>query len=367
MISFQQNLMKNQAFLIAMHSIEGLGPIRIKKILQFNPDPKDAWNTHSKDLLQLGIPKSVVENLVRERSKRSPEDELEKIIIKGIKFVTLFESHYPQELKEIYDPPLVIFYLGEFPQNKRAMGVVGSRKITSYGKIVTEKMTSQLCEAGFVIVSGLARGVDTVAHLTAIKSSGKTIAVLGGGLNNIFPSENLNLVKQIADGFGAVISEYPPDFPSLAGNFPARNRIIAGLSKAVLVTEAAEDSGSLITAHQALEGGKEVFAVPGPITSSTSLGCAQLIKNGAKLTTSINDILEEFGLKSGKIPSKDELLSLTEAEKTILSCLDNESKHIDQIVRELSSTSANISGTLLKLEISGIVRNVGNGVYVKNL
>ncbi len=244
---------------------------------------------------------------------------------------------------------------------------MGTRKVSGYGRLVTEKLVSELVEAGLTIVSGLARGVDSVAHQTAVKEKGRTLAVLGGGLNHIFPPENTRLAEEIAKGFGAVLSEFPPDSPSLPGNFPARNRIISGLSRAVLVTEAAEDSGSLITARDALEQGRDVFAVPGPITSELSKGPLTLIKQGALLVTSADEILEELGL--GKIINPrlqmTNSIVLSEAEQKIVDCLAPESKHVDEICRELKISAATVSAALIKMEISGLVKNLGAGVFIK--
>lgn len=362
--------MNNLPYLVALHSIDGLGPVRLKKVIEYFEDPKTAWDAGSKEFLSLGIPRNVVSLFLEKRNTLNPEKYFQQISDSGIKIVSVFDKTYPKNLLQIYDPPTILYYKGSLDSiNNRAIGVVGTRKITGYGKTVTEKFATELSQAGFVIVSGLARGVDTVSHWAAINAKGQTIACLGGGLNKIFPPENFNLSQKIADGFGAVITEYPPDYPSLAGNFPARNRIIAGLSLAVLVTEAAEDSGSLITANLAIENGKDVFAIPGPITSSLSQGPASLIKNGAKLVTSVEDILNELGLEKVK---NDDLknnsnLNLSDLEKIILELLVEESKHIDELVRQLKKPSFEISSALVKMEILGIVKNLGSGIYAKSL
>lgn len=352
------------AFLSAISSVEGLGPVRIKKLLDVYKEPEMIWQSDPNQFRKFGIPDSVTTKFREATKKIDPQRSLEEIIQKGIRVITIFDAEYPEQLRQMYDPPVVLYYKGQFPKLKRAIGVVGSRKMSSYGKSVTEMLVKGLVESGFVIVSGLARGVDTAAHKTAVENTGQTIAVLGGGLDSIFPSENKQLAEKISLEFGAILSEYPPDYPNLAGNFPLRNRIIAGLSQAVLVTEATVDSGSLITAHLAIEQGKEVFAVPGPITLSTSLGCAQLIKNGAKLVTEIGDILDEFGLpKLERI--KIDLQQLNLIEKTVLYVLENESKHVDQIAREGKLGVNQVSATLLKLELMGAVKNLGSGNYAR--
>lgn len=270
--------MNNIAYLLALHSTLGLGPIRLKAILDYFKDPKLAWEAQSD----------------RAR-KMDPEAYAESISKQGIKWVTIYDNHYPLLLKEIYDPPVVLYYKGEIkPYDNNAIAVVGTRRITDYGRVVTKQFTKDLVVGNLTIVSGLARGVDTQAHQTAIKEGGRTLAVLGGGLNKIYPPENKALVERIIDKHGAVLSEFPPDAKSLPGNFPARNRIISGLSLAVLVTEAPEDSGSLITARFALEQGRDVFAVPGPITSHLSKGPIDLIKDGARPVTTAGEILEDL-------------------------------------------------------------------------
>lgn len=360
--------MKNTPYLLALHSIDGLGPIRLKRILDHFGDPKIAWGADHKEFLKLGIPEKVVVLLAQKRKTIDPEEYTASISKLGIKWLTIFDEGYPANLKQIYDPPIILYYKGKIlPEDQRAFGVVGTRKMTGYGKEVTEKLTRELSEMGFTIVSGLARGVDTQAHKSALEVDGRTLAVLGGGLQEIFPPENTSLAEKIADGRGGVISEFPPDYTSLPGNFPARNRVISGLSLGVLVTEAAQDSGSLITARLALEQGRDVFAVPGPITSHLSGGTAQLIKSGAKLVTSIDDILEEMGIEK----TQNEKLkvqnygNLSGVEKKVLGCLENEGKHIDEIVRETKLESPDVASCLVKMEISGIVKNLGSGNYIK--
>ncbi len=236
--------------------------------------------------------------------------------------------------------------------------------MTGYGKLVTEDFASKLSNAGFVIVSGLARGVDTSAHIATLNAGGKTVAILGGGLKNIFPPENTSLAEKIAASGGLVISEFPPEYPSLPGNFPARNRVISGLSKAVLVTEAASDSGSLITARLALEQGRGVYAVPGPITSGLSKGPSDLIKEGGMLVDSVEDILNDLG-KDPLLMKSAVGLELSDIEKQILEEIETEAKHIDEICRNLDKPASLISGSLIKMEILGIVKGLGGGIYVK--
>src|SRR3989344_4162870 len=292
--------MKNIQYLLVLHSVDGLGPIRLKALIDFYKDPKLAWGADGKQLKEIGIPQNVVERLTETRKNLTPEKLIEDLQKDKIKFTTIFDEDYPKPLLQIYDPPTVLYYKGEIkPQDEKAIGVVGTRKMTGYGKLVTNQFTASLVSAGFTIVSGLARGVDSEAHWTSLRNKGRTIAVLGGGLNQVYPPENINLANQIIDGKGAIISEFPLNHPSLPGNFPSRNRIISGLSKAILVTEAAADSGSLITARVALEQGRDVFAIPGPVTSALSRGPADLIKEGARLVFEPQEILDELGVEQG--------------------------------------------------------------------
>lgn len=362
--------MNNISYLLALHSINGLGPIRLKNLLDYFKDPKNIWEASNKEIITRGIPQSVVNNLTDTRKILNPEKFLEDVQKSGIKWLTIFDDNYPKLLKEIYDPPIILYYFGDIlASDNKAIAIVGTRKMTGYGQAITEKFATELSQAGLTIVSGLARGVDSTAHRATLESSGRTLAILGGGLKRIFPPENIALAKRIADGFGAVISEFSPDEPSLPGNFPARNRIISGLSLATLVTEAAEDSGSLITAKSALEQGREVFAIPGPITSELSKGPSSLIKQGARLVTDPVEILEELGLdrhmkiKRQKTGNGD--IKLSETEEKIINVLENESQHVDEICRNLDLSAANVSASLIKMEIQGLIKNLGGGNYTK--
>lgn len=358
--------MNNIPYLLALHSIDGLGPIRLKKVLKYFKDPKLAWEADINEIQNLGIPRNVVELLSETRKTLDPNYYAQSIENAKIKWLIVYDDNYPKALKQIYDPPTVLYYKGEIlPEDDKAIAIVGTRKITSYGRLVTEKFTVDLVAAGFSIISGLARGVDTIAHSQAVEHKGRTIAVLGGGLNRIFPPENELLAEKIVTGFGAVISEFPPNSPSLPGNFPSRNRIIAGLSGAVLVTEAASDSGSLITARIAAEEGRDVFTVPGPITSDLTHGPVDLVREGAKIVFEAKDILDELGMPaSGKVCLNN--YNLSTDEQKILGALENETKHIDEIGRELNFSPAKVSAMLLKMEILGVVKSLGSGIYTKN-
>ncbi len=360
------SVMEDLRYLLALHSIEGLGPSRIKRLFDFFGSFEGIWNAKISEVNQFKFPDKLVANLKTAKVEIEPLEYFAKLQKSGIKVITIFDENYPSSLREIHGTPMIIYYKGLIDEEilEKCFGVVGTRRPTGYGRIVTEKLTRELVEAGLTIVSGLARGVDTIAHTVTVEAGGKTLAVLGGGLSQIFPSENLRLAEKIADGHGAILTEFPPSYPHLAGNFPARNRIIAGLSQGVLVTEAAEDSGSLITARLAIEQGREVFAVPGPITSSMSEGTSVLLKDGAKLVSSAKDILEELGIKSGPVVKVADL-NLNSEEKEILELIKDESRHVDEIARELRKKISDVSSVLLKLEIMGVVKNLGAGNYTQ--
>lgn len=360
--------MKNLPYLIALHSVEGLGSVRLKLLLDYFKDPKAVWDCSYKELKSLAVPEKVLTGISNKKKELSPELYWEELEREQIKILTFFDKDYPALLKEIPDPPLILYYKGEVKKSdSHSIGVVGTRKITSYGRVVTEQFTSGLVAAGLVIVSGLARGVDTIAHKTTLENEGRTLAILGGGLNLIFPPENIKLAAQIWDGRGAVMTEFPPNYPHLAGNFPGRNRIISGLSLGILVTEAAEDSGSLITARYASEQGREVFAIPGPVTSDLSRGPSILIKEGARLVYQVDDILDELGLDKDRRVADPAALDLSADDRVVLECLRNDTKHVDEVCRSLKKSSQLVTSSLIRLEIKGVVKSMGGGNYTSLL
>jgi DNA processing protein len=358
--------MDNLPYLLALHSIYGLGNVRLSRLLEYYQDPINIWNASSKELLSLQIPDSVINEVSKLKKEVDPEKYLKSLLEQKINIVTIFDKGYPKGLTQIDNPPLIIYYRGSFSaKDKDAFAVVGSRKVSGYGRVVTEKLTDGLIDYGLTIVSGLAQGVDTIAHQTAINRGSRTIAVLGGGINIIFPPQNKRLAQDISGGLGVVLSEYPPNAPHLAGNFPQRNRIVAALSKGVLVTEAALASGSLITARLSLEQGKDVFAVPGPINSYLSEGTNNLIKSGAVCTTSVEDITNYLGLEKSHLTLGNKALKLIGLEQEIFNLLSSESKHIDEITQILRKDISHVNSCLIKMELNGFIINLGNNYYSK--
>jgi len=282
---------------VAFSVFQGIGPIRFKLLLDYFGSAQKAFKASEKSLREIGLGEKLVKIFLSFRKNFDGNSYFLRLERLGIIVLLAEEETYPKLLKEIEDrPPVLYVKVKQMDRifQEKAIAVVGTRKVTDYGRQVTETITQGLVRAGLVVVSGLARGVDKIAHETTINNGGKTMAVLGGGLDLIYPPEHQDLAKRIVESGGAIVSEFPLGTPAVAGNFPARNRIISGLSLGVVVTEAAQKSGSLITASKAAEQGREVFAVPGPITSPLSAGTTELIKKGAKPVTKIDDILEEL-------------------------------------------------------------------------
>ncbi len=291
----------------------------------------------------------------------------EQKISNEVKQINISDKSYPKMLKEIPDPPETIYVKGEFvEQDKISIAIVGTRNYTSYGKQVAEVLAGDLAMSGITIISGLAKGIDTFAHKAALEKGGRTIAVLGSAADNkhIYPACNRKLAEKIAQN-GAVISEHPPGTQSKRYFFAQRNRIISGLSLGTLVVEAPEKSGALITAMQAIEQNREVFAVPGPINNKNSAGTNNLIKMGAKLVTCANDILEELNLPLVENKGK-KIKPQTKEEEILLNTLSQAPLHIDEIAKKSKLNAGIVAPTLIMLELRGLVKNTGGGYYIKN-
>ncbi len=360
--------MKDTQYLLALHSFSKFGPISLHKMNNFFSSWQEAFKASFGELVKAGISKNVAAEFISKRKKINPEQIREKLAKDNIRFITIQDKLYPKLLKEIYAPPFILYYKGNFSyQNFPAIAVVGSRKCTHYGRCVAEKLVTNLAENNIAIVSGFALGIDTVAHLSCLKEKGKTVAVLGTGIDVIYPISNKYLLEQIIDNEGIVFSEFPLETPPLKYNFPQRNRIIAGLSLATLVIEAYKKSGALITARFSLEQGREVLAVPGNIYSYASEGTNQLIKQGAIPITKIKDILDALDLKEAKhyIDSKTFFTEITKEEKVIIDNLFSP-MHINEIVKKTKFDIHTVNSILAIMEAKGIVKNLGGMKYVKN-
>lgn len=346
---------------IALSMLPEVGPVGARKLLSVFRSPEMIFNAGLNDLLSVeGIGINRAKNIKAFSAWRVVEEQIEKMEKSGIKAVSLDDPLYPEMLREIYDAPAVFYVKGDIqPQDKYSIAIVGSRKLTHYGRSAAENLSEDLASMGFTIVSGLARGVDSLSHKGALKAGGRTIAVLGSGIDVPYPPENKTLMDNIA-GSGCVISEFPLGTPPDKENFPKRNRLVSGLSLGVLVVEAAADSGALITARYALEQGREVFAVPGNITSGNSEGTNDLIKKGAVLVQKATDIIEELApVLKGFIRLKDKVkIEVSDEEKTLCNLLSGEPKQIDMISRESGLPASAVLAILLGLELKGAVKQI---------
>lgn len=332
-----------------------------KKVVDRFPLLAEAFQAPKRELFDLGLKEEEVEKISSSRILDQAAREIERLEKKKYSLLTLDDKGYPDALREIFDPPFVLYCAGRVEVlNEPGVSIVGAREHSPYGKAVAEKLAFDLASRGIVIMSGLARGIDSIAHWGALQG-GKTIAVLGSGLENIYPRENRSLFQKIMEK-GAVISEFPLDSPPLGSHFPVRNRIISGLCLALVVVEASRKSGSLITAHLALEQNREVMAVPGNVTSELSQGTNWLIKSGAKPVSSWEDVAEELPspLKERLLSQKEELKvepqELSAEEKKIFECLQADTlTHIDELVEKTEFSVSELLTLLLHLELKSLI------------
>lgn len=350
------------AYIAALLTVAGIGQERVRSLMRFFAGARQAWLADRRALLLSGcLPENVVDQLIDKRKQIHPDALLETWQQSGISVVSQNESHYPALLRTIYHPPELLFYRGTLPMHDQLIAIVGTRKATSYGKNAAKHIAASIAATGVWVVSGAARGIDTAAHLGALEA-GETIAVLGCGVDISYPPENSGLLNRIAAS-GAVISEYPPGTMPARGLFPARNRIISGLSRGVVIIEAGEKSGALITADAALEQNRDVFAVPGSIFSSKNHGAHCLIKQGAKLIDCAADILEEYQIQ---YHVKQEFPQLTPEQAIVYDVLTADRPlTIEEIVMHTNLTTATVSYILLQFELQGIAHADGQW-YVRS-
>ncbi len=363
--------------LVALNAICGLGNARILKLVEHYGTAEKIFSLNKSSFESDGvIPSYVADNILDFDKDKFIKSEFDALNSLGAKILTIFDSDYPENLKSIPDAPVVLYVKGEIPKTTDlSIAIVGSRKASIYGLNLAKEFATKLSESGFVVVSGLARGIDSSAHQGVLNARGRTIAVMGSGLANIYPKENKNLFEAISMS-GAVISEYPLNTEPLAFNFPRRNRIISGLSLAVLIIEAAQKSGALITADCALEQGRDVFAIPGKIDSPTSKGVNELIKQGAKLVTCVEDIIEEINQEIVNLCANDKkeikeftnpgiLDNLSESEKSLVENISKEPVSLEELIG-LSKMELNlVTATLLKLEMRKLVRQLPGKMFVR--
>ncbi len=366
--------MEEKLYWVWLNQIKGLGPVKIKRLLDYFDDPEGIWTGSIEELSRVeGIGLKLAQKVSNSKSHFKWEKEYHKITKSGIKLVTLADKCYPKLLKEIYDAPILLYYKGDLSRvNQPALAVVGSRNCTVYGKAIAQKLSNRLAELGISIISGMARGIDTAAHQGAI-NSGITYAILGSGLDIVYPPENNKLMNGIIKDGGAVISSFPIGTKPLGQNFPARNRIISGMSLGTIVVEATKKSGSLITANLALEQGRDIFAIPGDITRKQSVGVNNLIKQGAKLVQNIDDIVEELSLSSfrkERLINKDEvqlnkyteqakvIKTLESTEKLVYKKLSYDPKQFEYLLNVIELNAVELNSILLELELKGLIEQL---------
>jgi len=357
--------MEDTLYWIGFNFLKGIGAVRFQRLLDRFGSAKCAWEADPFALAEAGLSVKVIERLAALRKQVNLPEIYEKIQAKGIKILTWQDEAYPKRLREISQPPPVLYYRGElFPEDTWAVAVVGTRRVTPYGRQVAEDTASFLAANGVTIVSGLARGVDGIAHRAALRVGGRTLAVLGSGVDQIYPPEHLTLAEQISE-HGAVLSDYPPETAPESANFPPRNRIISGLSMAVIVIEAGETSGALITAEFAAEQGRDVFAVPGNILAPQSKGTNKLILQGASPLLNAGDVMQALNLtRIGEHKAARKVIPGDDIEAKVLNALGDQPLHVDEIRSQTSLPIEKVTATLVMMELKGMVRQVGGMQYV---
>ena len=355
-------------FRVAFSHVTGIGPVRMSALEAFFGSLEDAWSAQRPALSDAGLDKRTIEELETTRTKINPVEVYERMLEAGIDALTPADNAYPRRLREIPDPPPLLFVRGQLlDRDEWSLAVVGTRRPTPYGVQVTRTLTSELAAAGLTIVSGLARGVDGIAHEATLDRNGRTCAVVASGLDRVYPPEHKGLASRLLESGGAMLSEYPLGRRPDARYFPRRNRIISGVSLGTLVTEAGEKSGTWHTVTSALDQGREVFAVPGPITSEQSTGANNVIKRGlGKLVTCVQDVLDELNL--GPIERQAELVEqLPEdpMEALLLEQLGTEPIHVDELSRLIRQPVHETAAAMATLELKGLIHQVGPMTYAR--
>ncbi len=353
-----------------MNSVRLIGPVRVRRLREAFGGPEEILAAPESRLAAVqGMGPEVAREIRAWEKSFDLAGELRRVEELGLRVIDCEDPEYPSMLREIYDPPLVLYTKGDLTAlQRRGVAVVGSRRTTYYGQEVAKKLAYQIAYAGLTVNSGLARGIDTLAHQGALAAKGKTVAVMGCSMDRVYPAENQALADKIVESGGVLMAEFPLGTPPDRQTFPMRNRIVSGLSHGLVVVEAGESSGALITARMGLEQGRSVFAVPGRIDQPTSVGCHKLIKEGAKLVEGVEDILAEFDflfpptVAEGKRPWPDDL---TEAERKLLEAMEDDENQLDTLVRKSGLPTSEVSSTLLRLEMRKLVRQLPGKCFVK--
>jgi DNA processing protein len=359
------NRKRSDCYWVGFNIVRGIGPTRLRALLDYFGDAERAWHAPGEELRRAGLDRRSLENLLATRATRDLDQELEKVAAVGAHLLTWESPGYPRLLREISDPPPVLYVKGTITEEDAwAVAVVGTRRASPYGREVTRRLTTALARSGITIVSGLARGIDAEAHWATLRAGGRTIAVLGCGIDQVYPPEHRKLAEEVI-AHGALVSDYPLGTRPEGSNFPPRNRIISGLSLGVLVTDAGVRSGALITAGFAAEQGRDVFAVPGSILARGCAGTNALIRDGAKVVLGPEDILEELNLTM--VVEQAEVRQVLPADATeaaLLARMSAEPTHVDELRQQVGLPIAQVTSTLALMELKGMVRQVGGMKYV---
>ncbi len=355
------------AYWLALNKTNSIGARRFVKLVKYFGSAKAAWEASPKEMREIeGFSEILSKGIAASRKEIDPWKELEEVEKEGIDIITLRDERYPYNLTNIFDPPPVLYVKGEFlPEDKNSIAIVGTRRPTPYGLIMAEKLSIDLADNKFTIVSGMARGIDSTAHQGALRRKGRTIAVLGCGIDVVYPRGNERLMQEICSS-GAVISEFPLGTKPDPYNFPPRNRIISGLSLGVIIIQAGRKSGALITADLALEQGREVFVIPGNVNVEKSRGTNNLIKQGAILVEDVNDVLEELGFTPEESQRREKIASgLSEEERKVYELITDEPQHIDQLAVDSGIAVQDISSILTLLDIKGLIRQIAGMRFMR--
>lgn len=359
--------MSDLKYWLGFNLVKGIGPAKLQAMLDYFGDLGAAWGAGEAQLKRVGVDRRAISSFLETRSELDLDAYLERVEEANITVLTWESEAYPRYLQEIPAPPPVLYVGGKLQEaDQWAVAVVGTRRLTEYGRQVTRELVAGLVRNNVTIVSGLARGIDGISHKTALEMGGRTIAVLGSGLDCIYPPEHRGMVRRIVqEEKGAVLSEYALGTQPEAKNFPPRNRVISGLSLGTVVVEAGERSGALITADFALEQNREVFAVPGNVNSRASAGTNHLIQQGAKLVTGVQDVLDELNLSMAPQQIAVQMVMPESAEEAaLLEHLSPQPVHVDELSQACGMTSAEVSSTLALMELKGMVQQVGGMRYV---
>lgn len=357
--------MDPKSFWIGFNKIKGIGSVRTKKLLDYFGNLEEAWSASSDDLSKAGMSPQVIEAIIDTRNHLALDEEIARIEKMGINWVTVLDDGYPQRLKTIDHPPPVLYYKGNIDcLDGYTFAVVGTRRPSAYGRQVANELVGFLVHNGITVVSGLARGIDSIAHRTAVDSGGCTVAVMGCGVDIIYPPEHRELSNKILQS-GAIISDYAPGTQPEGVNFPPRNRIISGLSMACVIIEAGDRSGALITSEFAVNQGREVFAVPGTIYAPQSKGTNRLIRDGAIPLNDFKDILELLNLSQiSQYRYAQKILPENEIEMLLMETIRSEAMQIDEIKSITGLSMEKVSAALVMLELKGLIKQIGNMTYI---